>query len=110
MADPNKFTVVFKRSPDYRIFPCQVVFGGPVPDKSGVLFNVCVDHPAFPNYIAHPINPDGITVDTRTISDMATIGSVEREMLCGVFVSPQQAKALADWLIQQANLLGGQSA
>jgi hypothetical protein len=101
MADERKYTVIFKRAPDYRIYPCQLVFGGVVPDKSGIMMNICVDHPATPNYISHPIGPDGMTVDARTVSDIATIGNAEREMLCGIFVSPQQAAALATWLMEK---------
>jgi hypothetical protein len=97
MAD-KKFTIVLKKSPDYRIYPVQNVYGGPVLDASGILMNVCVDHPALPNYVTHPVLEDGSTVDMATIEDQAQVGNAEREILCGLFISVQEAKKIVSWL------------
>jgi hypothetical protein len=96
---PEKtFTIVLKRSPDYRIYPSTTVYGGPVMDRTGILMNVCVDHGAFPNYIAHPIAEDGVTVDLSTVQDQAQIGNIEREVLCGIYFTVEQAKRVVGWL------------
>ncbi len=97
MAD-DKFTIILKRSPDYKIYPGNVVYGGPTPDLEEIVMNFCVDHSAYPNYIQHPITEG--RVDTSTISDLAVMGNVERELLCGVSMSVKQAKQLVDWLSQ----------
>lgn len=97
MAD-DKFTIVFKRSPDYKIYPGNVVFGGPTPDAAGVFMNFCVDHAPNPSYTQHPVH-DG-KVDVSEVLDQAVAGNLEREMLCGVTMTLNQAKVLAGWLNQ----------
>ena len=95
MAD-EKFTIVLKKSPDYRIYPGNVVYGGPTPDLEGVLISFCVDHAPFPNYLQHPILEG--RVDISKIVDQAIAGNLERELLCGISMSLHQAKALQTWL------------
>lgn len=97
MADKG-YTIVLKRSPDYKIYVGQTVYGGPVSDGSGILMNICVDHFAFPNYIVHPLSEDGKSVDVKTVQDQAQIGNAEREILCGVYLTLGQAKRTATWL------------
>lgn len=94
----ENFTIVLKRAPDYRIFLAQTIYGGPVPDASGILMNVCVDHAAFPSYIVHPLSEDGKTVNMAQVQDQAQVGNVEREVLCGVYFTLDQARRTANWL------------
>jgi hypothetical protein len=96
MAEKS-FTIVYKKAPDYKIYPCQVVFGAPVPDNSGVLISFGVDHVPIPNYVQHPIK-DGAIIDVETIEQVAQVGNIERELLCGVYMSRNQAKKLAAFL------------
>lgn len=92
----NKFIIVVKKAPDYRIIPGNVVYGGPSPDLEGVVINFCVDHTALPNYIEHDI-VNGKVNASQPINQV-TIGNVEREVLCGVTMSLDQAKKLCVWL------------
>ena len=96
MADESKFTVIMKRSPDYKIYPGSGVFGSPTPDGKGILMNFCVDHAAFPNYIQYAIVEGKI--DSSKIVDQARMGEVEREILCGISMSVEQARGLVSWL------------
>lgn len=107
MADKN-FTISLKKAPDYKIVPGQTIYGGPLPDFSGILMNVCVDHAAFPNYITHPVGDDG-KVDTLTITDQVQIANLEREMLCGVVLTLDQARRLLAWLGQQIQNIEGRT-
>ncbi|MBI3365897.1 MAG: hypothetical protein HY033_13445 [Ignavibacteriae bacterium] len=93
----GKFTVIIKRSPDYKLYPANGVYGGPTPDGLGIMMNICMDHAAFPNYIQHPISSEG-KVDTTTIQDQAVMGDLERELLCGICMSLEQAKRMRFWL------------
>ena len=97
MAD-DKFTIVIKRSPDYKIYPCNVIYGAPTPDGQGILMNVCIDHAPFPNYIQHSIVEGNI--DMSNIADQAIMGNLEREVLCGLSMSVTQAKTMLGWLKQ----------
>src|SRR2546426_306690 len=97
----DKFTIVYKRAPDYRIYPGDVIYGGPTPDGEGIMMNVCVDHTAFPSYIQHPIENGKVRADV--IVDQAMVGNLERELLCGVSLSLQQAKRTIEWLKQMVS-------
>jgi hypothetical protein len=105
MPEENKFTIVIRRAPDFKIYPATGVYGGATPDGLGILMNICLDHGAFPNYIQHPIE-DG-KVDTSTIKDQAVMGDLERELLCGLSMSLEQAKRMAFWLTQTINKIEG---
>ncbi|MGD0591229.1 MAG: hypothetical protein ABSA44_10590 [Bacteroidota bacterium] len=97
MPDQRDISIVFKRSPDYKIYPFQTVYGGPVTDMSSILLNVCVDHSAFPNYVTHPVNESGM-IEMGTIKDQTQIGNIEREILCGLMIPLPLAKVLVAWL------------
>ena len=101
----DKFTIVLKRSPEYKIYPGNVVYGAPTPDGQGILMNICVDHAAFPSYIQHSV-VEG-KVDTSKIDDQAVMGNLERELLCGISMSLNQAKVLVEWLTQTIEKIEG---
>ena len=65
------------------------------------MMNVCVDHTAFPSYIQHPIENGKVRADV--IVDQAMVGNLERELLCGVSLSLQQAKRTIEWLKQMVS-------
>jgi hypothetical protein len=96
MQNNDKFTIVTKRAPDYKIYPGGVVLGGPAPDMESILMNFCLDHTAFPTYTTHSI-VDG-KVDVSKVDDIASVGNLEREILCGISLTVPQAKRLKDWL------------
>ncbi|MFH0992558.1 MAG: hypothetical protein V1799_21375 [bacterium] len=106
MPEKQDFTIALKRSPDYKIYPFQTVYGGPLPDLSAILLNVCIDHSAFPSYVTHPIKEDG-SVDMNTITDLTQIANIEREVLCGLMVPLPLAKALVSWLQAHINRIEG---
>lgn len=106
--DEKTFTILLKKAPDYKIIPGQTIYGGPLPDMSGVLMNVCVDHAAFPNYVTHPVDESG-KVDTQTVVDQVQIANLEREMLCGIVLTLEQSKRLVNWLSMQIQNIEGRS-
>ena len=96
MEEKSKFIIVFKKSPDFKIFPAQVIFGGPVPDGSGILMNFGVDHLPIPNYTQHSI--DGKVVDVNKVEQVAQVGNIEREIIGALYITTEQAKRTAKWL------------
>jgi len=96
MPEP-KFTVVFKRAPDYRIYPGPTLYGGPTPDGKGVLINFCVDHAAFPSYTEHPVDSKG-KVTISEITSIAQVGNVEREIQAGLYLSKEEVERTIVWL------------
>jgi hypothetical protein len=93
----SKFTIVFKRAPDYRIFAAPVIYGGPTPDGKGVLLNFCVDHAAFPSYVEHLMDDKG-RANIQEIHSVAQVGNVEREIQAGLYLSLEDAERTVSWL------------
>jgi hypothetical protein len=104
MAD-EKFTIVLKKSPDYKIYPGNVVYGGPTPDLQGIVMNFCVDHAPLPSYIQHAVING--KVNSSTVIDQAVAGNLEREVLCGITMSLNQAEALQVWLTKLIEKIKG---
>lgn len=105
MAD-DKFIIVYRRSPEYRVYPANIVYGGPTPSGEGIFVNICTDHNPLPNYVQHDISPDG-KVNLAEIKDQAIVGNIEREVLCGLTLSVDEADRLAKWLQDHVNRLRG---
>lgn len=59
--------------------------------------NFGIDHSPVPNYVEHPINPEG-KVDMGQVEQIAQVGNVERELFGALFLSIDQAKKTIDWL------------
>ena len=94
----DKFTIIFRRAPDYKIYPGSVIYGGPSPDLESIVMNVCIDHSAFPNYVQHRV-VDG-RADLSKVDDQVVMGNVERELLCGIVLTVDQATRMCAWLTQ----------
>lgn len=103
----KKFTIVFKRSPNYKVYAAPVIYGGPTPDGRGILINLCVDHTAFPSYVEHQIDDKG-QVNLQEISSVAQVGNVEREIQAGVFLSRDEAERTVRWLQDLLNKMRGE--
>jgi hypothetical protein len=97
----QKYTIVFKKSPDYRIYPAQVIFGGPVPDGSGILVNFGVDHHPMPSYVQFPIDKDSGLIRMQNPDEVAQVGNAERELLGALYITVEQAKRTVIWLNEQ---------
>ena len=100
----QKLTIVFRRSPDYRIFHGNLWQGGPTPGGDGILLNLCIDHLALPSYVVHEIT-DG-RVDISNPTESVSAGQVEREVLCGILLSKNEAQQLQGFLAQFLDKLG----
>lgn len=96
------FTIVFRRAPDYKLYPAPIIYGGLLPDGKGILMNVCIDHFAFPSYTTHETDSDGRVNVTQSKDEVAQ-GEVERELLSGIYLTIDQAELLKVWLEQHIN-------
>ena len=91
------FTIIFRKSPDYKLYPAPVIYGGLIPDGSGILMNACIDHFAFPNLTMHETDANGM-VNLSQAKSRVVQGEVEREILCGIYLTIDQAIGLREWL------------
>ncbi|MBI3586513.1 MAG: hypothetical protein HY088_05235 [Ignavibacteriales bacterium] len=100
--EEKKFVIVYKKAPDFRTYPAQVIWGGPSPDGAGIVMNFGVDHVPTPNYVQHSVGPDG-KVDMTKIDQIAQVGNIERELFGALFISIDEARKTAKWLMDIVN-------
>jgi len=106
MADPkSQITISFRRSPDYKLYPATGVYGGLTSDGH-IMMHFMVEHAAIPNYQTIKVEEGG-ALNPKQILDSVASGDAERNLVCGVMISPNTALALADWLRQHAKSLLG---
>jgi hypothetical protein len=101
----TQITISFKRSPDYKLYPATGVYGGPTPDGH-ILMHFMVEHAAIPSYQVIKVQEGG-RVDPSQILDSVASGDGERNLVCGVVISPDTALRLAEWLQRHASQIKG---
>ncbi len=103
MPEPQKITVSFRKSPDYRIYPATGAWGGATPDGH-ILMNIIVEHATLPSYQTFAVQEGGRIDHTQPLDSVAT-GDGERDVLCGIMFSVSTARAVAQWLNNHADKL-----
>jgi hypothetical protein len=103
-SDPSKavFTISYKKAHDYKIFPCSGVWGGPSPDATKLIVNLMVEHRSIPSYETFDIGEGG-NIDLTRIKDSVSAGNMERELVCGILLTSEDARSIGAWLINHAN-------
>ncbi len=102
----RKVTVNFRKSPDYRIFSATDIWGGPTADGSAVFFHMTIDHFPTPSYQTFAANEQG-QVNLGDVKETITAGDIEKELLCGVMLTPDVAIKVGNWLITRGTELKG---
>jgi len=100
---PKKLTVTFKKAPDYKIYPATGSWGGPTPNGQ-ILINFVVDHAAVPSYTTHDVGESG-QFNLAVPSEITSSGDLNKEILCGVLLTPADALSIAAWLKANAEKL-----
>jgi hypothetical protein len=103
--------IQFERSPSYRQIAADGAWGGPTP-RGRILVNFFVDVPVSPLSVTHSISEDGQLgpeVD-RTPAFQESQPRVSREFEVGVLLSPDDAEGVARWLLEQVEMMRGNSA
>jgi hypothetical protein len=98
---PSKLSISFRKAPDYRLYPATGAWGGPTPDGQ-ILMNIFVEHGALPSYQTFKVNDEG-RVNLNEVLESAAAGDGERDVLCGIVLTPTNAKKIAEWLNNHAD-------
>lgn len=106
-SQPRKVTVSFRKSADYRIFSATDVWGGPTADRSAVFFHLAIDHFPTPSYQSFEADEQG-RVNPRDVKETITSGDLEKELLCGIMLTPNVAVKIGNWLMLRGRELGGE--
>jgi len=111
MAEPdNTVRIEFERSHLYRIVPADGAWGGPTP-RGHILVNFFVDVPVSPLSVTHTLSADGQLGPEVERMPAGSEGAprVSREFEVGVLLSPDDAESVARWLLDQVELVRGDS-
>ena len=107
MANPapeeqRKVTVSFRKSDDYRLYPVTDVYGGTTVDGDAVFFHLTVDHFPTPSYQTFIPDSEG-RINLGDVKETISAGDIEKELLCGIMLTPEAAVKIGNWLLQRGN-------
>lgn len=102
--DENQITIVFEKGHAKPTLPVTGAFGGPTPDRTAIVAHLFVEHFSVPNYVTHEVAEDG-SVDL-TKGEPVARGTVTREVLSTIVLTPQAAQSLGQWLLANVQKLG----
>lgn len=102
MNESKKIKFVFKRSSDYKLLPVNGAWGG-VTTRGDFTLNFFVECGTTPNYVINEITSEGKlgNVIERDPSEPKEIISVTRELVGGILVSIENAKSIANFILEK---------
>ncbi|GEM_PF-333177 len=86
---------VFKYDPDYRLIPCNGVWGG-MTTRGDLKLDFMVESQATPDYVVHVIDVEAGELGKEIEREPPK--HFIRELQVGILMSPDTAVAFADWL------------
>lgn len=102
--EQHKVTVSFRKSADYKIFSATDIWGGPTADGGFVFFNLTIDHFPTPSY--QSFEPDQENrINPNNPKETISSGDLEKELLCGMMLTPEVAIKIGTWLKNQGENL-----
>lgn len=96
-----KFTVSFIKAKDYKLYPSTGVWAVPSADGTKIVLNFVVEHIAIPSYQTHEIHDKKINF--VQVKDSVSSGEMEREFLCGVLLTLEDARSIGHFLVGKAD-------
>lgn len=86
-------------SPDYRVYRANGAAGGITP-QGDIRIDLYFESARLPDRVIHMVTPDGLGPQIEREPEETVI---ERELQCGLVMTPEQARGLAQWIIVQVN-------
>jgi hypothetical protein len=100
MSTTKTIRFVYKRAPDYRLLPANGGFGG-LTTSGAISIDFYVERQAMPAEEIIRVREDS-AVQRDIIPDVAE-KIIDREVLVGFLLTSSSAKAIGQWLIEQAD-------
>ena len=97
----RKISFRYEKHPDYRIVFANGAVGGTTP-RGDIKFDLFIEYLEVPEETTHSVTPDGLGPE---IARKPSSPSFTRQSQVGVIMTPSQAKALAYWLMGQADVI-----
>jgi hypothetical protein len=89
----------YLKGPDFRVIWTDGIIGSLTPNGH-VHFAMYAERPALPRRQVFKIGPAG-DLGPEVTEKLISRGSVVREMSCDVFMTPQLAEQVANWLLEK---------
>jgi hypothetical protein len=104
---PDEVTIDYVKASDFRIVWADGIMGSPTP-AGHIHFVLFAERPAIPRRQVHKLDIAtgvlGEAIPEKTISR----GALVREMACDVMIAPETALTMAQWLVDQVNVMRGE--
>ena len=98
---PPKPTINYRQSADYKLFPVTGAYGGPSATGDSLICHSYLDHVDFPSEVEMEQAADQPGA-FREPQQTPRIPRIRRTLQAGIFVTPDQALVIADWLRNHA--------
>jgi hypothetical protein len=105
-SQQKKITMSFKKSPEYKMYPAGGAWVAPTIDGNKLVVNFIIDHPSLPSYQTFPISEEGV-IDLKNVIDSTSAGELEREILCGILLTPEDAISIGRFLTENGERILG---
>jgi hypothetical protein len=103
----NEVAIDYIKSPDFKVVWADWLIGSATPNGL-IHFALYAERPAIPRRQVFAIErsaPNIGTLGAEVVEKQISRGSIVREMSCDVFITPQVAESLANWLLKRAEEL-----
>lgn len=101
---PRPPRIKYIESKDYSLVPVSGAYGGPSPNGDSIVCHFYIDHVDIPGEVELEPNPDQAGAFREPASGLDT-RVIRRIVQNGIFVTPEQALVIAEWLRNHATAL-----
>lgn len=102
MKENEEAEVIYEKSNSHVTIPANMGFGGISPNGSNVVLNLINEQVTIPSFESFKVQADG-KVDLKKGKRVAR-GNITREILATVFLPPETAVEIGQWLTKQGKL------
>jgi len=99
MKENEEAEVIYEKSNSHITIPANFGFGGVSPNGNNVILNLINEQITIPSYETFKMHEDG-KIDLRKGKRISR-GNITREILATVFLPPESAVEIGQWLVKQ---------
>lgn len=102
--EKKEIAFIYEKNKDAKTVPVNGAYGGPTPDNSGVVVHFYLEYATIPHSTDITIEPGQKTFNPQTGRNISR-GDFTREIQSSIFLSPESAITIGNWLIDKAKIV-----
>jgi hypothetical protein len=96
METPRKVSIIYEKNKNAISFPVSGAYGGPTPDRLGIVVHFYIEYPTVPHSTNLQVNNDIVDF---THGENISRGDFTREIQATTYLTPETAIVIGNWLI-----------